>query len=70
MDDLEIKKRQEEYRKGKWLLFDEMDVGMEFPPVEFEVTKELVEKYCTAMQDNNPVFDDAVAAEKKGSAVR
>lgn len=66
MDDLETKKRQEEYSKGKWLLFDEMNVGMEFPQVEFEVTKELVEKYCEAMEDENVVFSDADAAKNQG----
>lgn len=39
---------------------------MEFPPVEFELTKELVEKYCAAMGDDNPVFKDGGAARAKG----
>jgi len=66
MDDLTAKKRQEEYNKGKWLVFDEMNVGIEFPQVEFEVTKELVEKYCEAMEDENVVFYDADAAKNQG----
>ena len=66
MDDLTVKKRQEEYSKGKWLLFDEIDVGMEFPPVKFEVTKELVKKYCEAVGDENLIYHDADAARKQG----
>lgn len=66
MNNLTAKKRQEEYGKGKWLLFDDMSVGMEFPPVEFEVTKELVQKYCSAIGENNPIFLDSAAARKKG----
>jgi len=66
MDDITAKKRKEEYSKGKWLLFDEMNEGMEFPPVEFEVTKELVEKYCEAMGDENLIYHDADAARNQG----
>ena len=66
MDNLTAKKRQEEYSKGKWLLFDEMTVGMEFPPVQFEVTKELVEKYCAAIGENNPIFYDIGTSRKEG----
>jgi 3-hydroxybutyryl-CoA dehydratase len=66
MDSFTAKMRQEEYGKGKWLLFDEISVGMEFPSVEFEITTELVEKYCTAVGENNPIFFDAGAAREKG----
>ena len=66
MNNLTAKKRQEEYSKGKWLLFDEMKVGMKFPPVEFEVTEYLIEKYCAAIGENNPIFHDLEAAEAKG----
>ena len=66
MDDAIQKEKTEEYSKGKWLVFDDIDVGMEFPPVEFEVTKGLVENYCAAMQDDNPVFNDAGAAREEG----
>lgn len=66
MDEITLKKRQEEYSKGKWLLFDEMQVGMRFPLVEFEVTRELIEKYTVAMGDDNPIFTDAEAAGRNG----
>ena len=66
MDESALKKRLEQYSKGKWLLFDEMDVGMTFPRVEFEVTRELVEKYTAAMGDDNPIFHDAATAGKAG----
>ena len=66
MNDLVLKKRREEYSKGKWLLFDEIEVGMEFPLVKFELTQELVEKYCKAMGDLNPVYSDEVDAKNKG----
>jgi len=66
MEDSTLKKKLEGYSQGKWLVFDEIGVGMEFPPVEFEITKGLVEKYCTAMRDDNPVFDDAGAVREEG----
>lgn len=68
MDDATHKKKLlvEEYNKGKWLVFDDIAVGMEFPPVEFEITQGLVEGYCAAMQDDNPVFHDAEAARAAG----
>jgi 3-hydroxybutyryl-CoA dehydratase len=66
MVDGPLKKKQEEYGQGKWLLFDEIGLGMEFPPVEFEITPELVEKYCSAMQDNNPIFVDSDATRDRG----
>jgi len=66
MDNLTAKKRQEEYSKGKWLLFDEMSVGMAFPPIEFEVTEALVEKYCAAVGESNAIFHDTVVAREKG----
>ncbi len=66
MDDLTLKERQEEYSKGKWLLFEDIKEGMEFPPVEFEVGRELVKNYCKALGDDNPVYDDAEAARKEG----
>lgn len=66
MDENTLKERQEQYSKGKWLLFNEMHVGMSFPQVEFEVTRELVEKYAAAMGDDNPIFYDAAAARQAG----
>ncbi len=66
MDDLESKKRLEEYSQGEWLIFDNISVGMEFPPVEFELTEELIEKYCRAMGDDNPVYTDEKVARTEG----
>jgi len=66
MDDLNVKKRLIEYGRGKPLLFDDMDLGMKFPPVEFEITKELVEAYCRAIGDSNPIYEDETAAKNEG----
>ncbi|MDY7035976.1 MAG: MaoC family dehydratase N-terminal domain-containing protein [Thermodesulfobacteriota bacterium] len=66
MDDRAFKKRQEEYGKGKWLLFNEIEVGMEFPVVKFALTRELIRKYCRAMGDVNPVYTDEEAAKEAG----
>ena len=68
MADSGLRERQEEYSRGKWLLFDEMQEGMEFPPVQFELTPELVKKYCEAMGDFNPIYTDVEAAKKQGFA--
>ena len=66
MDNPESKKRLEEYSKGEWLLFDNIRMGMEFPPAAFELTKELIEKYCRAMGDDNPVYHNEAEALKEG----
>jgi acyl dehydratase len=70
MDNLESKKRQEEYSQGEWLIFDNIRVGMEFPPVEFELTEELIEKYCRAMGDDSPVYTDEKVARTEGYSGR
>lgn len=66
MDDLESKKRLEKYSQGEWLIFDNIHVGMEFPAVEFELTEKLIEKYCRAMGDDNPVYHNDAAAHNEG----
>ncbi len=66
MEDHTINERKREYRKGKWLIFDDISIGMEFPPVEFVVTKELVEKYSRAMGDTNPLYADEKVAALEG----
>lgn len=66
MDEMSLTKRREEYSKGKWLLFDDMEVGMTFPRVEFEITEELVQKYSEAMGDDNPLYKDAELASDQG----
>ncbi|MDP2645290.1 MAG: MaoC family dehydratase [Desulfobacterales bacterium] len=65
MDEI-IQKRREEYGKGKWLVFKDIQVGMEFPTVAFEVTGELIEKYCRAMGDAQALYSDEKAARKEG----
>lgn len=62
----ELAKKKEEYSKGKWLVFDDIEEGMEFPPVVFEVTPELINGYCKAMGDENPVYVDHETARRKG----
>ena len=58
--------RQNEYSKGKWLLYDDIFVGMEFPTVKFTITEELVKKYCKAMGDDNPLYYDSEYAKNLG----
>lgn len=65
-EDLASKKKKEEYGKGRWLVFDEIEVGMEFPPVVFEVTAGLIDRYCRSMGDENPVYADHLSAKRKG----
>lgn len=66
MEDHTINERKRQYSKGKWLIFDDITIGMEFPPVEFVVTEELVEKYSRAMGDPNPIYLDEKTAEREG----
>jgi acyl dehydratase len=41
---------------------------MEFPPVQFEVTSEMVKKYSEAIRDLNPIYTDGESARKEGFA--
>ena len=69
MEDATIEQRKQEYSQGKWLVFDDITVGMEFPPVEFAVTEALIDAYARAMGDRNPIYSDnsaAIAAGFKG----
>ena len=66
MEDNAINARRREYSKGKWLIFDDISIGMEFPPVEFVVTEELVEGYAGAMGDRNPIYADEKVAAMEG----
>jgi acyl dehydratase len=66
MDDVTLQERKQEYSKGKWLVFDDISVGMEFPPVEFQITEALVDKYSRAMGDRNPIYSDEKDAAQAG----
>jgi len=68
MENATLKERKREYSKGKWLVFDDITVGMEFPPVEFSLTKTLIDKYARAMGDRNPIYTNEGAATGAGFA--
>ena len=66
MEDASIKERKREYSKGKWLVFDDITLGMEFPPVEFTVTQALIDNYSRAMGDSNSIYAGGDAALEAG----
>lgn len=66
MENGTLKERKREYSQGKWLVFDNITVGMEFPPVEFSVTEALIDAYSHAMGDGNPIYSDQGAAIEAG----
>ena len=41
---------------------DSIPIGAEFPPYEYELTPEKVQRYLEAVQDTNPLYHDAAAA--------
>lgn len=48
------------------LYFDDIRVGMEFPPLVTQLTREDILNYAEAVEDNNPLFvDESYAAKSK-----
>jgi len=66
MEDASISERKRKYSQGKWLVFDDISVGMEFPPVEFSITRALIDNYSRAMGDRNPIYAEGHAAVEGG----
>ena len=50
------------------LLYEDLQMGREFPVLEYPVTEELVEKFISATRDENPLYRDAELCKKEGLA--
>ena len=48
------------------LLLRELHIGRHFRPLVFSITPELVDAYCNAVGDANPLFTDPWAAKSAG----
>ena len=48
------------------LTYEEAEVGMEFPPYTFAVTRETVQRYAELMREENPILTDPAAAKRAG----
>ncbi len=44
--------------------FENAQVGQEFPEYRFELSSDLVKKYCEATEDKNPIYIDEEFAKK------
>ncbi len=51
------------------LLYDDLEVGSEFPPLRYEVTADLVTAYSIAIGDHNRLYRDADEAGPLGLSV-
>lgn len=51
------------------LYFDDIYVGLEFPPLTFELTEEKVKNYMAAVGDPNPIYRDKVLPGDGGIGV-
>ncbi len=58
--------KREDYFVGEELTFDEMEIGMEFPPTTYTLTEGTVAKYIEAMEDRNPLYLDEEEAKRAG----
>ena len=59
-------RRIEEYSRGHQLLFDEIEVGMQFPEVVRELSPEICRRYCEVVGAAEEVFSSREAALKDG----
>ena len=48
------------------LLFDELEIGMEFPATTYALSEETISKYIDVVDDRNPLYTDEDAAKKAG----
>ena len=58
--------KREDYFAGEELTFDELEIGMEFPPTTYELTEKTVAKYIEVIEDRNPLYMDEGEARKSG----
>jgi acyl dehydratase len=58
--------RIEEYAKGKHLVFDEIEVGMEFPEVRVSLSEETCRAYCRVVGEEGAAFRDRSSALAEG----
>lgn len=40
----------------EYVLYDDLEVGQEFPPVEFRVTDDVIDRYIEATEDGSPLY--------------
>ena len=48
------------------LTFDELKVGLEFPPATYELSEDTVSKYIDVVDDRNPLYTDEDEAKSSG----
>ena len=48
------------------LLYEDLQLGKEFPAFEYPITRELVEKFIGATNDDNPLYNDEELCKKQG----
>ena len=52
------------------LLYEDLQLGKEFPVFEYPITEELVDKFIAATGDENPLYKDEALCKKQGLASR
>ena len=62
----EMGAKKEDYFAGEELTFDELEIGMEFPPTTYELTEKTIAKYIEVIGDKNLLYMDEEEAEKSG----
>jgi acyl dehydratase len=48
------------------LLYEDLQLGKEFPLFEYPITRELVDKFIHATNDNNPLYNDEELCKNQG----
>jgi acyl dehydratase len=48
------------------LLYEDLPLGKEFPVFEYPITRDLVEKFIHATNDDNPLYTDEELSKKQG----
>jgi acyl dehydratase len=52
--------------EGELLTYDSVEIGTEFPVYVYKLTEETVRRYCEAIEDPHPLFNDEEYAKKEG----
>lgn len=58
--------KRKDYFAGEELTFDELDIGMEFPPISYDLTEKTVLEYTEVVEDRNPLYMNEEEAIKLG----
>ena len=48
------------------LLYEDLQLGKKFPLFEYPITRELVDKFIDATDDDNPLYSDEALCKKEG----